>query len=172
MPKPLLHLGRIKRAHGIKGELELDWAGEYVPKAGDPIFIGDLDNPKELQVVKVRRHNGRLLLLLKQVDNRNDAENLIGKYVFLPRCELPPLEEDETFLADLPGCRVLLPGGEEIGILDHLEFPAGKTVWAINSAKGHEILFPAVDDFIKAIDLKKNEIVIDPPAGLLDIYNA
>lgn len=48
--------------------------------------------------------------------------------------------------------------------------PAGQVLWTISGKNGQEILFPAVEEFIVAIDLEAGTARIAPPPGLLDLY--
>jgi 16S rRNA processing protein RimM len=74
------------------------------------------------------------------VATREDAEALRGLQLFVPRASLPAPDEDEFYLVDLIGLRVLEPGGGEIGLIktvqnfgagDLLEIapPSGPTWW-------------------------------------------
>lgn len=173
MSDQLLAMGRVGRPHGIKGEIGVDWAGEFIPKAGQVVFLqaGDSD-PEPWKIAASRNHNGKLLLTLEGVADRTKADSLKGRTVLLPRESLPEPAEDEAFVQDLPGFAIHLPDGQALGILDRVEFPAGQMVWAILDQDGKEILFPAYPDFIKSIDKSQRKAVIDPPPGLLEIYRA
>ena len=64
----------------------------------------------------------------------------------------------------------MLPDGSRLGVLDHVEYPAGLEVWSIVTDDGKEVLFPAEASFIEGFDLEGECIHIAPPEGLLDIY--
>lgn len=173
MPSEFLKMGLVGRPHGIKGEISLDWQGEYTPAPGDSIWFGkDIDHIHSYTVKSARQHKDRMLMTLEGVQDRNAADALKGSLAFLRRSDLPPPGEDEEFLADLVGCQILDTNGDILGILDHLEFPAGQMLWSILDPSGKEILFPAREEFIENIDIARREIKISPPAGLLDIYRA
>ncbi len=169
----MLQMGMIGRAHGIKGELTVDWHANATPKVNDRIFLqSPQQGPLSFILSGLRPHKGRLLMLLEGVNDRSTAEKLNGSKIFMPRDQLPPLAENEVYLQDLPGCQVILPNGQTVGILDHIEFPANQEIWAITDDSRREILFPAQACFIESIDLQNRRIIISPPEGLLDIYDA
>lgn len=171
MPGAYLEMGALGRPHGIKGEISANWRGAAIPKPGDNILLRAGDNPPESwKIAASRVHNGRLLLSLEGVKDRTEAEKLKGRALLMPRDLLPQPEEDEAFVADLPGCKVLLADGAFLGDLERVEFPAGQMIWSIRDAEGREILFPANPAFIKGINAAKREAIIDPPPGLLEIY--
>lgn len=166
-------MGAMGRAHGIRGEIGVDWKGETGLSPGDAIYLqAGNAAPAPWQVEKVRIHNGRMLLSLQGINDRTAAERLTGAKIYLPRAAVPPPAEDEAFVADLLGCEVFLVDGEPVGRLGHVEFPGGKMIWAIETPEDREILFPAEPQFIEKLDMENRRIVIDPPAGLLDIYSA
>ena len=100
-------LGAVAGVHGIKGEVkvksftevdsDLDKYGLVENEAGDRRF--------ELKVVG---HSKELLRVkIKGVDDRNEAEKLIGTAFFVDRSVLPELsEEDEYYEADLIGLEI------------------------------------------------------------------
>ena len=173
MPEGFVQLGQVARAHGIRGEVALDWYAEAAPCAFPLLWLCRKDMPpRAMEVLASRAHKGRPLMSLAGVTTRDEAEALRGCVLCVPRADLPEPAADEAYLADLLGAEVLLPDGGRLGRLDHVEMPAGQEVWAIRTDSGREILFPARPDFIRAFDLKARQVCIDPPAGLLDVYLA
>lgn len=173
MPDDFLKMGVVGRPHGIKGEISLDWQGDHTPAPGDSLWLRQGDKePAPYIISGARQNKGRLLLTLKNIEDRTAAEALKGAQALLRRADVPPPAQDEEFLADLIGCRVFSTNGEELGVLDHLEFPAGHMIWSVIDPSGKEILFPAREEFIDSLDTARGEIIINPPDGLLDIYRA
>lgn len=171
MPGQLLQMGRVGRPHGIRGEIGLDWNGDYSPGPDELVYIKtEKGEPRPYRIASARRHKGRLLLALEGVPTRTEAEKLTGNLVYMDRANVPQPGEDEAFLADLPGSDVYLENGERLGRLDRLEFPAGQILWIIKDDAGREILFPAIPDFIRSLD--PGAVTIAPPPGLLEIYRA
>lgn len=166
-------MGVLGKPHGVRGEIFADWQAENLLPQNGLIHLrlatGDI---KPFGILAARPHKGRLLLVLDGITDRDMAGRLNGAEILMPRADLPPLADDEVYLADLPGSLVSLPDGEIIGVLDHVEFPAGQEIWAIKNDEGREILFPAQSEFIVSFDMNERKIVIDPPPGLLDIYHA
>lgn len=164
-------MGAVGRPHGVKGGITLAWHGDYIPAAGDVILLkqGSVLRPYGVLACRLQK---KLVLSLEGINDRSTAEALNGAEVFMDRDALPKLDEDACYLADLIGSRVHLPDGTVIGRLDHYEFPAGQPVWSIKDAQGREILFPAMPCFIKSLNPRSKEAVIDPPPGLLDIYQS
>ena len=172
-------VGDVARPHGIRGELCVDshadspayFARGAVVRLSPPASPG---RGKDYTVRAVRTHQGRILLTLDGVPDRNAAELLRGLVVCVPESALEQEAPDEIFLHELPGLRVRLvtagPDDPDLGVLDEVRDVGGSEIWVIRDAQGREILFPAVDDFVPEINLEAGFLVIDPPPGLLDLY--
>jgi 16S rRNA processing protein RimM len=68
------------------------------------------------------RNVGRVVLKLAGSTSISDAEQLAGKYLLLPTSDLPTLDEDTFFVADLLGC-ILFDGPTEVGRIIDVQFP-------------------------------------------------
>jgi 16S rRNA processing protein RimM len=174
--KDLLPIGYLSKAHGIRGELVFVPTVESSDLVQGTLFLrhrgGGAIRPFSL--LRKRTHHGSFLLSFAGVTTRNDAELLRSHTVFVSRQDVPPPEDDEVFLNDLPGLSVFAldeSGAEaELGVLETVSAPAGQLLWSIRTPEGKEILFPAVEDFVLSIDLDRKRARIAPPPGLLDVY--
>jgi len=112
-------------------------------------------------------HSGKLLVKFLGVDTRNAAEELRGSIVQVERDELEiPQDPDEFYDSNLLGCAVVMLNGETIGsVTDVLHLPA-QDVLVVTSGE-REILIPFVEDMVPQINIAAQQIVVDPPPGLL-----
>ncbi len=161
----MICVGAVTRPHGIRGDVCVDWY------ADDPSFLADeirLDCPDGrsllLRALQARSLRTGLLVRFAGVDDRNAAETLRGATIWIPRDRLPELPEGEAYLDDLLGRRVVLQDGSFVGLLDHVETPAGQMIWSLRDGRS-EVLFPARPEFIVSLG---DPVVIDPPEGLLE----
>ena len=186
----LVPIGHLSKAHGIRGEVVLVLEADSLELVNGELFLRPRGQriTRKLTVVQVRLHHGKLLVSFEGISTRNEAELLCRHTVLIPKDRLPPLEENEIFLSDLPGLRVFVADsssevpekghaggaiaarGKEIGIIASVDIPAGQELWTITTPDGKEILFPAVDPFVISIDLEEGAALIAPPPGLLELY--
>ena len=68
------------------------------------------------------------------------------------------------------GLAVHLPQGQVLGILKDIQWVAGQELWFVHDAADNEILIPAVDSIVVDIDIQGQCIIIDPPPGLVELY--
>ncbi len=160
-------VGRIARAHGIKGQvivnLETDFPdARFTP--GATLFTAR----GPLTVTTVRFQNGRPVIGVRGVETMNDAEALAGLELRVPVEDLAPLPAGTFYHHDLVGCEVVTAGGVTVGTVEGVEGTFGGSRLVVAGAKG-EILIPLAADICPTIDVAGKRIVIEPPEGLLDL---
>lgn len=142
-----LTIGEIVKAQGIKGEVKIK------PYSDDPAHFRSLTVvsvggvPFKIRGVCVR--GGFVYIVFDGVDNRNDAEALIGRRIEIDRSQISEPAEGEYFVVDLIGCRVFLSDGEEIGVLDNIENFGSADVFTVKGAS-RTVRFP----FLKRLELR------------------
>jgi 16S rRNA processing protein RimM len=172
-------VGGVTRPHGIRGELCIDshadspsyFARGATVRLSSP---ADPERGRDFVVREARMHKERILLTLVGVADRNAAETLRGLAVCVPIEDVPPPQPDEIFLHELFGLRVRLaaasPTDPDLGVIEDVRDAGGAELWVIRDGKGREILFPAAPELVPAIDIEAGIAVIDPPPGLLELY--
>ena len=173
--EPLVPIGVLTRAHGLKGEVGLNYYADSLEWLDGPVWAraGETGAPRRIKVAGFRMHNDQVLVRLDGVNDRTAAEQLRGLTLLMPESLLPESDEETLYLHDLLGLNVLLHStGEKLGVLAHVDFIGGQELWVIAAPEGKEILFPAVPEFVDQVDLAQGLIRISPPPGLLELYTA
>jgi 16S rRNA processing protein RimM len=164
-------VGRIARAHGIRGQvivnLETDFPEQRF-RPGSKMFTKRGPSVDPLVLTTVRFQNGRPVIGLEGVQTMNDAEALAGLELRVPVDELAPLPDGTFYHHDLVGCQVVTARGEEVGTVEGVEGDIGGSRLVVAGARG-EILIPLVTEICRTIDVPGRRIVIEPPEGLLDL---
>jgi 16S rRNA processing protein RimM len=169
-------VGRIKRAHGIRGEIVV----EPMTDEPDAVFAsgrrviagnmrGDVDeDASELHVSGLRPMGDNLLLQVDEVKDRNDAELWRGRYLFVPEAEVTQPEEGEVFIHELPGMLVESAAGRIYGeVLHTFDFPQGLML-EVRQPGGTTAMLPFRAELILSVDREARRIVVDVPLGLFD----
>jgi len=159
-----LVVGRIVKAHGIRGEVAIDVLSDAPDRfaPGARVFAGD----RSLRVATSRAHQGRLLVLFDDVPDRNAAESLRGTELTIPATEAQPLEDEWSFYPhQLIGFDVTDENGESLGTMTRVDESPGADLWVVG-ARAREVLVPAVRDIIVSVNLEERRIVLRPPDGL------
>ena len=170
----LVVLGRLTKPHGVRGDIRVDYYADSAELLEKPLMLraGRLA-PRPIRIREWHLWKDQLILGIEGCNDRSAAEQLRGQELLIDASFLPEAEEDEPYLRDLIGLCVRLKDGRVVGELEDIDFPAGQEMWSIRAPEeegGHEILFPAVPEFVLDIDLTAQTATIDPPEGLLDLY--
>jgi len=171
----LLVVGRVGRAHGIRGEVLValrtdDPDARFAPGA---VLLTEPEERGPLTVVSARRHSGRYVVAFDGVVDRAAAEALTGTALVVDSANLAPTEDpDEFHDAQLLGLRVQSTDGADIGALaDVVHGPGGDLLVVRLQAAGEdrEVLVPFVREMVPTVDVPAGLVVIDPPEGLLQL---
>lgn len=170
----LVVLGRLIKPHGIKGEIRVDYYAESPELLDCPLMLrAGRFAPRPVRIREWHLWKDQLILSIEGCGDRSAAERFRGQELLIDESFLPEAEDDEPYLRDLIGLQACLESGEPVGEIEDIDVPAGQEIWTIRapeSAGGHEILLPAVPEFVLDIDLEAGKAVIAPPEGLLDLY--
>lgn len=164
-------VGRVARAHGIRGQVIVNPETDFVEsrfRPGAVLHVQRGGRVEALRVTTMRVHQGRPIIGLEGFETMNDAETLAGLELRIPAEELEPLPEGVFYRHDLVGCRVETVGGETVGEVARVEGEMSTSRLIVDSPRG-EVLIPLVQSICVTIDTAARRIVIDPPAGLLDV---
>lgn len=151
-----LEIGRIGRAHGLRGEVGVKLTTGRTERL-DPGAVLYADG-RALVVATSRLHSGRWLVRFDGVDNRDAAEALRGA---LLTAEAMPTGDDELWVHELIGATVRDPAGAELGRVVAVEPNPASDLLVLSG----EVLVPM--RFV--VEHGDGFIVVDPPAGLLEV---
>ena len=164
-----LKVGVITTTHGVRGEVKV------YPTTDEPERFLELDHVlldtgkefRDLEIKNVRFFKNLVILKFEGIDNINDIEKYKGHDLWIPREEGQELDEDEYYIADLLGLRVILDDGTEFGTLKNVMETGANDVYIIDTNAHGEVLVPAIRECIQDIDLEKNTMTIHLMKGLI-----
>ncbi len=173
--KTALRVGRLVKAHGLKGAFKLEL---YTDSPNERFVAGavlDLQVPetspwfgKQVEVAELRFYNAMPVLFLKDINDRTTAETLV-KAILLVNADLSEAsdEEDAWFDHQLVGLAVMREGvqiGEVIRV-DH--FPA-QDLLVVKTSTVDEVLVPFVKAIVPEVNMATRSVIVTPPIGLFE----
>jgi len=170
-PPERLVVGRVLRPHGVRGELSVqvlsDAPERFAP--GAELGVGDPDGPRPPRPVTVRAarlHQGRLLVSLDGVEDRDAAERLRGAWLSIPAAAARPLEPGEFWPHQLVGLAVVDRQGRPRGRVADVVPGAAHDLLAVELPGGDSALVPAVAALV-TVELDAGRVLVDAVPGLL-----
>lgn len=174
--KNQLRVGRLVKAHGLKGALKLELytdnpAGRFVPGATFTLQVPEASpwHGKDVVVREYRVMNGNPVVFFEGVDDREAAESLVKAILWIDQDE-NEVEDNAWFDHQLVGLDVVREG-TVVGRVARVEhFPAQDLliVTPVESTSGGEIMVPFVQAIVPTVDVAAGRVVVTPPAGLFE----
>ena len=173
-------VGRIGKAHGIKGEVSVELRTDEpgrrfadgivlateAPDGGAPHGPA---RPSMLTVRATRWHQSRLLVTFAEIKDRNQAESARGLLLVatVDATEVPEVP-DEFFDHQLVGLEVVTTDGRPVGELVEVLHSSAQELLSIRAEDGREILVPFVSQLVPTVDVPGGRIVVEDRPGLLE----
>ena len=173
--KTKLRVGRLVKAHGLKGALKLELYTDSPDqrfRAGQELELQVPETSewfgKTVKVAELRFYNQSPVLFLEGIQDRSQAETLV-KAILLIETDLEQLPEDPEAWYDhqLVGLTALVVE-EVVGKVIRVDHLPAQDLLAIETSNG-EVLVPFVKQIVPSVDIQKGQIVLTPPAGLFEI---
>jgi len=156
-------IGVVTGPHGLKGQVKIK---SYTAEPKDVAAYGPVTNKGGEQSFEIRIISSSkkgLVAELSGVNDRNAAEAIQGTELYVPRDNLPELEEDEFYYSDLIGLPVEHVDGRAIGIVTMVDNYGAGEVMEVELKDGGTEMFLMSRDVVPVIDLEKGRIVVNPP---------
>jgi len=164
-------VGVITSPHGVIGEVNV------FPTTDDPkrfrrlkeVILVQGKNEKTVEIESVKFFKNMVILKLAGYDDRDAVEKLRQCSLFVPREKAVRLKEDEYFIADLMGLKVL--DGDavdaELGTLEDVMETGANDVYVIRLLDGRELLLPAIKQCILEVNVEEGFVRVHVLDGLL-----
>lgn len=151
----LLEVGRIAKAHGVRGEVIVDLLTDRTERVEPGSVLDAPDGPME--VVASRPHQGRWIVQFAGVADRNAAEALRGTVL-----RAAPLDDPGAmWVHELIGSEVVDTEGRSYGMVESVEDNPASDLLVLPGGGLVPLTFVVAQE--------PGRVVIDPPPGLLDL---
>jgi 16S rRNA processing protein RimM len=163
-----LLVGRIGRAHGIRGDVVIDVRTDE-PERRFGIGTVFVTESGELTLTSTHWHGQRLLARFADIADRTSAERLRGTElrVTVSAAERPD-DPEEFYDHQLVGLAAVDADGATLGRVNEVLHLPAQDVLAVHLTEGRDVLVPFVSDIVPVVDLAAGRVVVHAPPGLLD----
>ena len=161
-----IKLGKITAPVGVKGEVRVypytDTPTRF--SAVKEIFVEN--TPANIE--SVRYQKDMVVVKLDISPDRNAAETLRNKELYLDRAKLWDIPDGTYFVSDLLGAECRDEEGRVLGHFAEVIQNPAQDIYVIEDGAKARHMVPAVKAFIKSVDIKNRLIIIHTIPGLFD----
>ncbi len=173
--KTQLRVGRLVKAHGLKGALKLelytdDPEGRFSPGASFTLQVPESSpwHGKSLTVREFRWMNSHPVAFFDGVDDRSAAEELVRAILWIDQDpEDAPTEDDAWYDHQLVGLDVIRDG-EIVGRVVRVDHFPAQDLLIVRAPGDREVLVPFVKAIVPEVDVAGGRVIVTPPAGLFE----
>lgn len=162
MLKPYLLLGTIVKPQGIHGEVKLrhetDDPARFTELSTVYFLNGEKYDP--ITVLSARVSGSDAFLTLEGVTDRDAAEALRGREIYIDRAHARELDDNEVFIVDLIGVKAEDEGGNPIGTLKDVLQNGGTDVLVFSTPQGM-LMAPFLQKLVLSLDTQAGRMVLD-----------
>jgi 16S rRNA processing protein RimM len=172
-----LRVGRLVKAHGLKGALKLelytdDPDGRFTPGATFTLQVPESSpwHGKPLTVREFKWMNSHPVAFFEGVDDRDAAEELVRAILWIDQdAQDAPTEDDAWYDHQLVGLEVVRDG-EVVGRVVRVDHLPAQDLLIVSPPGGgdREILVPFVKAIVPDVDVAAGRVIVTPPAGLFE----
>ncbi|HEY2195934.1 MAG TPA: ribosome maturation factor RimM [Actinomycetospora sp.] len=161
-------VGRVVKAHGLRGELVVDPSTDNPEERFAPGVVLQVAGGGSLTITAARRHGERLLVTAEEVTDRDTAEGIRRAVLLAAATDAATTDDDEFHDHQLEGLAAQLADGTVVGTVTAVSHGLGGELLVLEAPGGGEVLVPFVKAIVPTVDLAGGKVVLDPPEGLLD----
>lgn len=165
----LIECGKIVNTHGVKGDIKIL---PYADSPEDLIGIKNLYVGKARTQYKIKKasvHQNCVIMHLAGVDDMDSAMLLKNMLVYMVK-DTASLKPGQYFIVDLIGLKVFdMETGEEYGEITDVYTGIANDAYEILLKDDRKVLFPAIKDVVREVNIKEKVMKITPLKGMFDI---
>lgn len=169
-PEEYILLGRVVKAHGLKGEVKITCFSEQPENlaAYKRFYLMNRKGviSKGLSVIKSRIQGKGAIVRLEAINSRRQADDLLGTSILIAKSELPEVTKNKFYYHQFQGKRVVTKQGLDIGLVKKI-FSNGAQDILVVEAGQDEIFIPVTKTIV--VGETKEELIVDLPPGLLEL---
>lgn len=167
-----LRVGRLVKAHGLKGALKLELYTDDPERRFTPGATFTLQVPesspwhgKPLTLREFKWMNSHPVAFFEGVEDRTAAEELVRAILWIDQDD-EPAEDDAWYDHQLVGLAIVRDGAE-VGRVIRVDHLPSQDLLVVRTDAG-EVLVPFVKAIVPEVDVAAGRAVVTPPPGLFE----
>ena len=162
MKDNLIAVARISSAHGVRGEVKLLPLTDFPQRFESTKYLLLADGTK-LMMESARVHKGMVLAKIRGFDTPEVWLDYRQKELYVTEDDLMPLPAGQYYIYQMIGLAVFDEQGTLLGELSDVLQTGSNDVYAVKLTDGKELLVPAIESFVKQIDMNARKMIVVVP---------
>lgn len=169
-----LRVGRLTKAHGLKGAIKVELYTDEPEKRFVPGAVFSLQVPEEsawhgktIELVELRWYNSHPVAFFKDVPDRTAAETLIRAILWVDHDSSVLPEEPEAWYDHQLTGLAAVRDGVEVGKIVRVDHLPAQDLLVVKTSQG-EVMVPFVAAIVPEVDIEKGIVTLTPPGGLFE----
>ncbi len=164
-------IGRLGRPHGVRGEVTMQVGDDVFDRTDADHLILSIDGilvPFFMEEYRFRS-NEVALIKFEDIDSEDRARELTGCDVYFERQQHGDEDEEMTW-AEIIGFSIVDAASEKtIGTISRVDDSTLNVLFEVTTDDGRDLLIPAGEDMVTAVDRAGRTITMEIPEGLLSL---
>lgn len=166
------YLGKIAKKFSYKGEVlvYLDTDEPELYENMESVFVEINKNLVPFFIENSALHkNDFLRVKFEDIDNEEQADEVLGCELYLPLSFLPKLEGNQFYYHEVIGFEI---EDQRLGVVGKIVSVNDSTAQPLFEVLNGtvEILIPMIDQFLVKIDRENKKVIMNLPEGLVEMY--
>lgn len=166
-------LGKVGAVYGIKGWLRIhsftdepDAILDYFPWS---LKLGN--NTRTVDVTDWRKHNKGLIVKVAGIDDRDNAQALVGSEILINESTLPELSQGDYYWRDLIGMAVVTTKGYDLGVVSDMLETGANDVLVVKAnlndgfSKKERLIPYLLEQVVESVSIEDKQICVDWDPG-------
>jgi len=166
-------LGKVGSVYGIKGWLRIhsftdepDAILDYFPWS---LKLGN--NTRTVDITDWRKHNKGIIVKVGGIDDRDDAQALVGSEIFTNESSLPELPQGDYYWRDLIGMAVVTTKGYDLGVVSDMLETGANDVLVVKAnlndgfSKKERLIPYLLEQVVESVSIENKQICVDWDPG-------
>jgi 16S rRNA processing protein RimM len=164
-------IGRLGRPHGVRGEVTMQVGDDVFDRTDADHLILSIDGilvPFFMEEYRFRS-NEVALIKFEDIDSEDRARELTGCDVYFERQQHGDEDEEMTW-AEIIGFSIVdAASAKTIGTISRVDDSTLNVLFEVTTDDGRDLLIPAGEDMVTAVDRAGRTITMEIPEGLLSL---
>ena len=166
-------LGKVGAVYGIKGWLKIhSFTGDteaildYFPWS---LKLGN--NTQTVEITDWRKHNKGLIVKVAKIDDRDEAQALVGSEILVSEATLPDLPQGDFYWRDLIGMSVVTNKGYDLGVVVDMMETGANDVLVVKAnlndgfSKKERLIPYLLEKVVESVSIENKQICVDWDPG-------